>query len=329
MRILIFIILIVFSSCTTTKEVLTYAGGSGSHGYIDTTGKWIIKPSNRFSDIYQFTEGCASVCSGYFNSKELKWGYINLKGNYIIKPQFDNAFPFSEGLAAVRKNNKWGFINKEGQIVIDYTFDKVLSFINGFATVEINGFWGLINKAGNFFIDPISEETLYFINDSTLLRIKLNDKYGFIDKKGQIVIQPKYKYASDFSDGLAAVSDTNVYAFINSKGDIVLNNNYKFSWGFEEGLAAVELANGNYIHINKFGENVFNKEWDNAYNFQDGFAVVVNKEKYGVINREGEIVIQPIHSYTDYLGKGFFSFGVGADTIVNSKGKIIWTQTSR
>lgn len=31
---------------------------------------------------------------------------------YVIKPQFDGAWSFSEGLARVKIGDKWGYINK-------------------------------------------------------------------------------------------------------------------------------------------------------------------------------------------------------------------------
>ena len=41
-----------------------------------------------------------------------KYGYIDNKGNIIIKPQFDFALDFSEGLAAVKKIIKWVILIK-------------------------------------------------------------------------------------------------------------------------------------------------------------------------------------------------------------------------
>jgi hypothetical protein len=46
----------------------------------------------------------------------------------IIKPQFDAAYMFSEGLAPIKLNNKWGFVNKEGKAVIAPQFDHVDTF---------------------------------------------------------------------------------------------------------------------------------------------------------------------------------------------------------
>ncbi len=55
---------------------------------------------------------------------------------WFIKPQFDDVWYFSEGLARVRKKWKYGFTNKEGQIVIPPQFDSTWSFSEGLAAVK-------------------------------------------------------------------------------------------------------------------------------------------------------------------------------------------------
>ena len=45
-----------------------------------------------------------------------KWGYIDTRGQLIVNPQFDDARPFSEGMAAVLIRNhqadRWGYISR-------------------------------------------------------------------------------------------------------------------------------------------------------------------------------------------------------------------------
>src|SRR3954463_10837627 len=48
-----------------------------------------------------------------------KWGYINRTGEVVIKPQYDDAWDFSEGLAYVRAGMRRGLIDKTGQMVIE------------------------------------------------------------------------------------------------------------------------------------------------------------------------------------------------------------------
>ena len=47
-----------------------------------------------------------------------KFGYIDETGRIAIKPQFDQAYPFTEGLAAVSIGSKLGFIDTAGKVVI-------------------------------------------------------------------------------------------------------------------------------------------------------------------------------------------------------------------
>ena len=57
-----------------------------------------------------------------------QWGYIDLKGTYVVNPQFESAHSFDGGLAIVRKGTKWGYIDKKGSIVINPQFDSAENF---------------------------------------------------------------------------------------------------------------------------------------------------------------------------------------------------------
>ena len=43
-----------------------------------------------------------------------KWGYINVKGTFVINPQFEYAGFFRDGIAKIMVKNKTGYINKKG-----------------------------------------------------------------------------------------------------------------------------------------------------------------------------------------------------------------------
>ena len=57
-----------------------------------------------FERAYIFSEGMAAV------RVNRKWGYIDVNGNWAIRPQFDAASSFRDGLARVSLNDKYGFI---------------------------------------------------------------------------------------------------------------------------------------------------------------------------------------------------------------------------
>jgi len=109
---------------------------SGKWGFVDKTGKWVIKP--QFKWAWGFSEGLAKVeIDGWPNEK---YGYIDKTGKMVIEPQFDIAEDFSEGLATVKKYGKWEFINKTGKAVIGPQFDQfyvVCGFSEGLAAVGL------------------------------------------------------------------------------------------------------------------------------------------------------------------------------------------------
>ncbi|EOH7827047.1 TPA: WG repeat-containing protein, partial [Campylobacter coli] len=53
------------------------------------------------------------------------WGFIDKNGEFAIKPNFDDAWYFREGLAKVGLNGKYGLIDKSGKIVIEPIFDDI------------------------------------------------------------------------------------------------------------------------------------------------------------------------------------------------------------
>lgn len=120
-----------------------------------------------------------------------KWGYIDKSGNIIIKPQFDHASHFSEGLAVIKINNKSGYIDITGKVVIAAQFDGADGFSEGLAAVNIGGKGGI---GGRWLIE--------------------GGKWGFIDKTGNVVIAPQFDEAWNFWEGLAPVRIGAKYGYI-------------------------------------------------------------------------------------------------------------------
>ena len=82
-----------------------------------------------------------------------KWGYINDKGNWIIKPQYQMALDFHDGLAMVKDTYQggevWDFINESGQKIIQseyFGFGTFLKLYDYKVTVQPHDYFaeGLI-----------------------------------------------------------------------------------------------------------------------------------------------------------------------------------------
>ena len=83
-----------------------------------------------------------------------------------------------------------------------------------------------MNQTGVVIVEPQFEEAKPF-KGKGLAKVKLGGKWGFIDTKGNWIVQPKYRFALDFTNnGLAAVGSADgspmTHGYINSAGEIVL-----------------------------------------------------------------------------------------------------------
>ena len=87
------------------------------------------------------------------------WGFIDLSGNEIIKPQFLDVDHFKEGLAAVSLDGGgYFFIDRAGKVVVPGPFFTAGAFADGRAIIEDRLGRAVINKAGKRLFDATGIE---------------------------------------------------------------------------------------------------------------------------------------------------------------------------
>lgn len=230
-----------------------------------------------------------------------KFGFINKSGEWAIKPKYDFANNFADGLAIVEPDGaegKYGVIDKEGNIVADFKYSQMGDYYSdGLARVMINGKHGFINKLGKLTIPIQFEDATDFAEG--LAGVQIKNKWGFINTSGKIVIKPTYAKVRKFSEGLARVTINGKFGFINKSGKILIRPQFSEDSNlndFHGGLAFIQI-DGKSGFINKKGELAIQAIYQDAESFSEGFAVVKINDQYGFINNAGEMVIEPQHSY--------------------------------
>ena len=142
-----------------------------------------------------FTMGMTPV------SKDGKWGYIDNKGEFVIKPQFSAAMRFNDklnALGAAAVDGKFGFLNSDGEFVISPQFLKVGSFSSGGTvyTLDTSGNYSYIDSAGRkMFGDVITDNQRYAtdFNDEGYALVspsaEVDDKCRVIKRDGSTVYE--------------------------------------------------------------------------------------------------------------------------------------------
>lgn len=125
-----------------------------------------------------------------------QFGYVDGEGSPVIYPQFADARPFSQGLAAVKTVAKWGYIDHSGDYVIAPVYDTAEEFSHGWAAVEWHGRWGYIDRTGSFVIKPRFQGARAF--DGEWAEVRLGARWGRVHRSGEI------RFAADLTAGRLA-----------------------------------------------------------------------------------------------------------------------------
>lgn len=198
-------------------------------GYIDKTGEFVIEP--KFTSVQTFSEGFAVVGVDIESV-----GFVNKSGELAIAPQFGNqgAIGFREGMSVVvYSGGPYGFINTEGVLVIPMQFEEAFAFSEGLAAVQVKGKWGYVDKAGKYVIEPrfvaagsFTDGLAPFGNTPISLTGRAepsteDNGFGYIDKTGKVVIEPRFDRAYNFINGLARVDADGGWGYIDKAGKYV------------------------------------------------------------------------------------------------------------
>ena len=212
--------------------------------YIDHSGNQVIDASKTFAscnpspwhqNLRPFSEGRALVIIGDVrDSRSLtpwRYGYIDKNGNWKIALSELGGSPFCEGLAhrfwTRRPPGKTRsiFVDDSGKelLKVPYHASNLSGFSDGLCAVSVR---------------TTSDQSSHRAGDT-------NFKYGYCDRNGHLVVEPKYDQAGEFSEGLAAVTIDGKVGYIDTKGKLVISPQFAYAGDFSEGLAvAIPFAEG-------------------------------------------------------------------------------------
>ena len=258
---------------------------NGNFGFIDSLGNEVF--SNKF-DMLSEHYNCGLVSF----RKGSKYGYVDLTGNIIFKT---NKYlgEFSENLLSVEESGRFYYLNTRGEKALELTKLEIPKEKE-------------INRVGNFY----SGLALIVLKDNS----SDNLQYGFINKNGEWVIEPKFQHATSFVEGVAYVVKGNKNYFMNIKGDLFtqIENEKDEIWqegesdlfNYSEGLALIHV-NDSASFIDSKGKRICSRMFRRAFKFSDGMAAIQLNDKWGFCDTTGKIVIQP-----QYYVRSDFSEGL-------------------
>jgi hypothetical protein len=139
-----------------------------------------------------------------------KCGYVDAKGKWLIPPKYDYADRYyPDGLAVVSMNSGRSlFIDRRGRVkfkapmglwVSDWQRD------DRFIQLDDGKHTGFMDRTSVIKIPLVWDEASGFAGHN-LAPVKLQGKWGYIGRDGQLKIEAKFESANSFNDGRAEVT---------------------------------------------------------------------------------------------------------------------------
>ena len=145
-------------------------------------------------------------------------------------------------------------------------------------------------------------------------------KCGYIDTNGKMVIQPQFRSAGNFSEGLASVcryadksATSEKEGYIDRSGRMVIEPKFSLACDFHEGLARVEIL------PDKVPPEASEEEQERP-----------PEAKWGFIDKTGKFVIKPQFAWADDFVHGRAKVSVGKKRYqIDTKGNLYEVNNAR
>ena len=183
---------------------------------------------------------------------------------------------------------------------------------------------GIAQKNNSRFDYEIEE-----VKEIDFMVFKENNKFGVINKKGEVIVQPKYDIVQIpnpskpvFICKYSYNAEKNQYSIkvLNDKSEQILYQ-YVIVEPIElnSGISQIPYEksvlkfaeNGKFGLIDFQGKVIVKAKYDeiNSFDFNEGLLIVKEKDKYGIININGAVVLKP--KYDKIESDGYYEEGAG------------------
>lgn len=288
-------------------------------GYIDRTGEIVI-PLN-YTDAQSFSGGRAKV------AKDHLYGYIDTDNAEIIPCIYTDIRPFTSTLAFAYLGKKVGIIDYAGKVLVPVKYDGITQINEGLYAVNIGIQYGFLNGQWNEILpcrygynitqtqsgnELISLRTQFDPHPISFSGQK--NKYGLMDMSGNVLAECKYEKMGSFANSdLAYVILNEKIGYINTEGTEVVPPIYDYSRTLSPDRYA--LFKGDCCHLIDChtGKRVTDKEFTSIKKHRDSLFQVKVNDKFGMIDSDGNYVLDPIYEKMHETMEGWLKLVVKTD----------------
>lgn len=216
---------------------------------IDASGKKYLE--DKFDDVKSINGDNVII------KEDDKYGVVALDGTTKLETKYDElTFTFSDNYIA-KENGKYGIIDITGKVQLPFEYTSLFyrkdadffegnkrevesELINRNFEVKLKGIINEINTQLGYLRIRVGSEYKYYnfkfeektnielLKGNTLFLSKKDNKYGFVNKDGVVIVDYIYEDATEQNEfGYSSVKKDGLWGCINSKGELTISPAYK------------------------------------------------------------------------------------------------------
>ena len=249
----------------------------------------------RFDFSGNFKYGFAPV------SKNNRYGIINTKLEQILSCEYEYIEPLSAKRFKFKKDNQWGVVDSCGNIIIDSKYISICRETEDLIKVQnrngTDACYGLYNEDGNLIIQDQCKNIVSVEYEKQIFIIAtINSKQGVYNDKGYKIIPLIYDRI-ELKEGYFMCHLEYPSSYYYSQNRQIKSTN-KYNIKGEQLLA-----------LNEKQTFVVPAEYDLAYPTVNGLIIVIKDGKWGMINMQNDVIVEPQYSIIDSLDDSLVRVG--------------------
>ncbi|MBR3163128.1 MAG: WG repeat-containing protein [Clostridia bacterium] len=224
---------------------------AGKQKLINAAGETLVE--GEYDSIKQIL---GYTTQGIIFKKDNKFGVMNTKKETLINNEYDDLKEAKDQIFIAKKGEKYGIINLQNEAKVDFNYKSISydttadlffaedeefksSIIDSSFEVKLQGIVSEINDEKGYFKIRKDNEYKYYnfkfeekdakdiLSTNTLFLSKQDGKYGFVNNKGEVIVDYIYDDATEQNDaGYAAVKKDGKWGSIDVNGKVVIEPTY-------------------------------------------------------------------------------------------------------
>ncbi len=282
---------------SNTLKIIPYRDGD-RWGFAKPDGQIVVHP--KYESTYLYEDGYGRIFEGELS------GLVSPDGKVLIEPKYSYIANFRYGRAIYSdRNGKLGYLDEQGKEVIPAQYDQAFGFNKGFAAVQKDNEYFLIKPDGSTITsignripaeyDPfVAPQLQQSEEQAEFLLFTQQEPYamGLMDKNGNEILLPKFQNISMPVNGVVIASQEDYAYLVKLDGTPVDNKRYLYLSRLDENRIIAQMDENRAGLIDNQGKAIIPFDKYSSLSKGPGNTFIAYKDsKAGLIDEKGKILV--------------------------------------